>query len=71
MILVDRNPGDLADALMRLHLDENYWEKTSKEARGFYLDHFEWEKILDQAYPQFVQAKPIKPHFQAASLKSR
>ena len=71
VILVNRDPGDLADALMRLHLDENYWEKTSKEARAFYLAHFEWDKILDQAYPEFMQAKAIKPHFQAASLKSR
>ncbi len=71
VILVNRNPGDLADALMRLHLDENYWEKAAKEARAFYLAHFEWEKILDQAYPEFVQAKTIKQRFQAASLKSR
>jgi glycosyltransferase involved in cell wall biosynthesis len=71
VILVHRHPGDLADALMRLHLDEAYWEKASKEARAFYLAHFEWDKIVDQAYPEFVQAKGIKPHFQAASLKSR
>lgn len=53
VILVDRNPSDLADALMRLHLDEAYWERASKQARIFYKTFFEWDKIIEQAYPEF------------------
>jgi glycosyltransferase involved in cell wall biosynthesis len=57
VILVDPNPGDLADALLRLHLDESYWERASQQARAFFKKHFEWDHVLDRMFPALTALK--------------
>lgn len=69
VILVDRNPEDLADALLRLHLDESYWERASQAAHAFYKAHFDWVKVLEMAYPEFGTSHlgtEVKPRLRTA-----